>query len=276
MSRFWKAFHKGRIGQLTDEELMVYGKRKGPSWAAGRGRWVTPERGYTGYTGGRARRMLKLGYARSFNTRSLARTGGYRASYRGGEKKFHDISVTKSGVTQAGEILNGGSIALIGQGTGESLRIGRKLTIKSILWKWNLKRIAFAGSTAPPGETVRMILYQDTQTNGATATTALILQSDNYQSFKNLENGARFRILYDKTITLNDLSGAGDGAVNDFPGVVRNGTFYKNCNIVMEFKGTDTPAIITNVRTNNLGILLISEQGGIADLDSQIRLRFTG
>ncbi len=118
-----------------------------------------------------------------------------------------------------------------------------------------------------------MIPYQDKQANGATiVNTDLIETANDNQSFYNVANQGRFRILYDHQINLNPLAAAGDGAVNDTPQLVRGGMFSKALNIPLEFSAG--AGAITELRSNNIGVLLIT-QNGLAGFISNMRLRFS-
>ncbi len=103
-----------------------------------------------------------------------------------------------------------------------------------------------------------------------------LLESANYQAFNNLNNKSRFRVLYDKTFTLNTLAAAGDGTSNDSGAVQRSFSFFKDVNIPMEYSGTANPSVIGEVRTNNIFGIMISESGNsTVALDSKFRFRFS-
>ncbi len=293
MSRFWKAFHKGRIARLTDEELdsisrgltplsllpshshMAYGKAKGPSWASGRSRWIVPERGVTGMMTGRARRVVKFGYARPFRV-GRNRTGGYYGRFKsaGGEKKFFDQDIDDSTIAIGATIFQNASaeqsLLRIAQGTTESTRIGRKLVIRNIHWTMT---VSLKSSTATGGgDVVRIILYLDKQTNGQTATSTGILETATFQSYRNLANTSRFSILYDKTLALSHTAGAGDAL--DFGENKRVLKFNKQCNIPIEYDNSFTTGALSTIRSNNINMLILSSAGR-CDLISKMRLRFT-
>ncbi len=204
------------------------------------------------------------------------RVGGYYGRYSGtkgkGELKFFDVSLDDAVVSSAGTITD--SINKIGQGVTEKTRIGRKCTVKSIQWRYHLDlpEIDAAADPAASG-TVRVIMYIDKQCNGATATVTGILETDNFQSFYNLANEGRFKVLLDRNHVLNYLTLASDGAGVVSSGVVnKNYTFNKACNIPLEFDSTT--GAITEIRSNNIGILLLSNTGVIG-FQSEIRLRFS-
>ncbi len=201
------------------------------------------------------------------------RTAGYYGRYAGGgELKFHDVDLDDAVIAAGGTIT--ASVNLIPQGVTEVQRIGRKCTIKSINWRMSLN-LAEQDAQATPesGDTVRIIMYIDKQCNGATAAVLDVLESADFQSFNNLSNKSRFRTLMDRTITLNFATLASDGAgVVSSTDMFIDQQFYKKCNIPIEFDATT--GAITEIRSNNIGVLLIS-RAGVSIFNSKIRLRFS-
>ncbi len=220
----------------------------------------------------KARYEPKKSLFRKFR-RGHDRTSGYYGinKYMGGrnmELKFHDVDLNDAVVASAGTVTP--TVNIIVQGTREIDRIGRKCTIKSINWRFQM--------SLPPGtavsttnDTVRVIMFLDKQCNGATAAVLDIIETADFQSFNNLANKSRFRTLMDRTYTLN-ASLSGDGTTVDSAEVVENDAFYLKCDIPVEFDGVN--GVITEIRSNNIGVLLISE-GGLATFGSKIRLRFS-
>ena len=108
------------------------------------------------------------------------------------------------------------------QGPGPSQRIGRKVCLKSILMRIKLQEVHNAPPDTPTSGGVRMILFIDTQANGALpkqedlfspTLIGVATQSGvnaggvgNEQNCSNLENSQRFRILMDKTIQINSAT----------------------------------------------------------------------
>ncbi len=217
----------------------------------------------------RARRTFRRGFDR---------TGGFFGRFRGrralngnvgAELKFHDVDIDQAAIATGGTVF----ITAVGiaQGTGESERIGRKVTIRSINWRMNILLPNAANLTSTNDE-VRVILFLDKQANGATATVTGILESANYQSFNNLANKSRFRTLMDRVYDMNAQAGAGDGTANDAAGVVMHDALFKKVNIPIEFDST--AGAITEIRSNNIGVLLISKSARCT-LDSKMRMRFS-
>lgn len=201
------------------------------------------------------------------------RTGGYYGRYSYGlgaspEMKFKDDTANFGTVDATGEIVD--SICEVAQGTTESTRVGRKITIKKIALRW----LALLPSTSDPtqtSETIRIIIYKDKQCNGATATVTDILEGANWRSFNNLANKGRFTVMMDKRITLNCASGAYDGTNDQFGECRRVGECYLDCNIPIEFDaGTGA---ITEIKSNNVGLLAIAADG-IGTLSVFWRIRF--
>ncbi len=199
--------------------------------------------------------------------------GKARLTYRkpSREIKFHDLTITDAIVVNTGAIASV-SCNLIQQGTGEDERIGRKCTIKSIEWRFTLS-LPEQTNLALANDSLRIILYQDKQANGATAAVTDILEVASFLSFYNPVNQGRFRIFYDRTITLNATSGGGNGTALDVFAKAYQGTFSKRCHIPLEF--STTGGVITALRSNNVGVLLISDNG-LLGFDSRMRINFTG
>ncbi len=198
----------------------------------------------------------------------------------GAELKFHDIDWDEAVADMsAGLISNTSSLVFIGQGVTESTRIGRKCVIRSIGWRGKVELIAGATASLTDGQVVRLLLVQDKQANGAAPSvsgTNGLLQSANYQSFNDLSNKSRFTVLMDRTFDLNLQAAAGDGAVNDSANVKESFTFFKKCNIAMEYSGVANPSVIGEVRTNNIfGIIITEESTQSITLDSKLRFRFS-
>ncbi len=186
------------------------------------------------------------------------------------EFKFHDLDIDDAVIAVGGTIAQA-SCNLIAQGVTESERIGRKCTIKQINWRFQILLPNSANIAGGTNETVRVILYLDKQANGAAATVTGILESVDFQSFNNLSNKSRFRTLMDRVYNMNAQAGAGDGAANDTAGVQKNDSFYKKVNIPIEFDAV--AGALTEIRSNNIGVLLLSKIG-ICLFESKMRLRY--
>ncbi len=184
------------------------------------------------------------------------------------ELKFHDVDLDDGVVAAGGTVTP--TINILPQGVTEITRVGRKCTITSIGWRYAVNMPI--GTASNSVDTVRVIMYQDKQTNGATAAVTDLLESADYQAFRNLVNTGRFNVLMDRVHTVNPQGLAGDGTTIDSPAFRIDKTFFKQCSIPIEFNGAN--GTIGEIRSNNLGVLLIS-QAGLAGFESKIRLRFS-
>lgn len=208
--------------------------------------------------------------------RGYIRRAGYygRFSQPGGEWKFFDTSSSPGAISSTAQIVED-SINEVVQGVKENERIGRKCVIRSINFRYQVTLPEKNDEASPvAGDLIRVVMYVDKQANGATAAGSDILQTNtNIQSFNNLSNSNRFRILYDKVHQINYTTLAAD-ALNNFEHaeVVQHHAFYKKCNIPIEFNSTT--GAITEIRSNNVGIMCISKNG-IATFLGNTRIRFS-
>lgn len=191
---------------------------------------------------------------------------GSHKHYHTKELKFRNIDINQAPVSSVGNITE--SINKIAQGTNEVQRIGRVCKMKSIHWRLRCFLPNTISATATT-DTMRIILYLDKQANGLTATVTDILESANFQSFRNLANSRRFKILCDKQVTLNVPSSDS----TEYGRVSRNFQIHKKVNSQIEFNSTT--GAMTEIRSNNYGVLLISEFGEM-QLESRLRIRFEG
>ncbi len=202
------------------------------------------------------------------------RVGGFYGRYSGAgaELKFHDVDLDDAVVATGGTVT--ATVNIIAQGVTESERIGRKCTIKSINWKYRVDMPEIdAVATPNTAEEVRVILFIDKQANGATAAITDLLETAHVQSFRNLANSGRFVFLLDKLHVLNWRTLASDNAgVVSSAEVVTEHTFFKKCNLPIEF--SSTTGAIGEIRSNNIGVCLVSKSGTGGFL-SKIRLRFS-
>lgn len=205
--------------------------------------------------------------------RGFYRKVGYYKRFTGdsGELKFHDVDLSLANIPQIG--LRNADLLTIAEGNGEEERIGRKITIKSILIRANA---LLPGGTnlAQASETVRFMVVQDTQANGAQAAATDVLETANYKAFNNLANSSRFRVMLDKQLTLRCSAGSGNGTTDNHLQNEYNFNFYKKCSIPIEYDNTASTGAISTIRSNNILVFAFGRAGGIADISGKIRFRF--
>ncbi len=218
------------------------------------------------------RRAPRFRAFRIKTTRQYQTPGYYGRLKNGPEYKFFDLDIDDA-VVAAGANIVQDSCNKIPQGVTEVTRVGRKCVIKKIGWKFQMILPTTAVATATT-DICRVILYLDKQANGATATTTGILESDDFQSFNNLANKNRFRTLMDRTYQLKCPAGSGRGSTDtlSYGEDAIQDSFYKNCNIPLEFSATT--GAITEITSNNIGVLILSGDG-LVGFFSKMRLRFS-
>ncbi len=218
------------------------------------------------------RRQTKRG-RRRFSPHSRSRRGR-RAATTPQELKFFDVSFSDAIVATGGTVVD--SLNEIPQGVTESTRIGRKCTVHSVYCKFQVTLPEVDAATTPAQkETIRVIIYVDHQCNGATIAVSGasgFLQAADFLSFRELTNGKRFTTLMDRTYAMNYQTSLGTGADGDYAAVSVYDTLFKKVNIPLEFSAA--AGAITEIRTNNIGFLAISQtgQGGFL---GNLRLRFS-
>lgn len=202
----------------------------------------------------------------------VTRTGGYYGRFNNAmpqELKFWDVDIDNAAVAAAGSVFS--SCNLIPQGVTESTRVGRKCVIKKISWRCKAEALS-QETDASENEVLRIVLVLDKQTNGATFNVTDLLEAADFQSFNNLANSQRFSVLMDKTVNLMPTGGKGDSTTEYSTGRQSLLSYHKKCNIPLEF--SSTTGAITELRSNNLAVLLISEKG-VAKFASKMRIRFS-
>ncbi len=119
------------------------------------------------------------------------------------EFKFIDHTVTAAALDVAAETLFIHGLAQNAQGTDEQLRIGNSILPKSLSI-----RMAFSGN--PSGgtdQTIRYMILIDRDQDGTPPTIAQIIQLTGVQeSYMNMDNKRRFRVLVDSTLMVGNAS----------------------------------------------------------------------
>ncbi len=196
----------------------------------------------------------------------------YRRVVRTGEKKFHQIAVDDA-VVASGMIVQL-ALLTIPEGVGEEQRIGRSITVTNIGWHFTVKLLATTDEAAT-ADHCRVMLVQDKQANGALAANTDVLDTSDVFSFNNLANSKRFRTLMDRNYSLSAQSGGTSGAgIDQFGEQIIYDSFYKECNIPIEYNNDATTGVIGTITSNNI-IVLVGTQGGFCKFDSIIRFRYT-
>ena len=187
---------------------------------------------------------------------------------RGGEVKFLDFTLNNQTPPVTGIIIP--SLNVIPQGVGESERLGRKVTLRSLSIRCQF-RINAADAVADGFRILRMLVYVDKQTNGAPAVVTDVIQTAEWRAFRNLDNSGRFMVLHDRYYT--NRSSAGIASSQADTGLLMQ--VYKTITLPIEYDASLDTGVISTIRSNNIGVILIGNIGGHFDVDFHSRVRYT-
>lgn len=192
------------------------------------------------------------------------------------EMKHFDTALAATTINTSG-LVTSASINLIPRGTSADERIGRQVTVRKIMVRGSIELRA-QEDPAQTANKFRVVLYLDKQANGTAATWLDVMQSADIDSFRELENNKRFRILHDKFHTLNVGGGGQNSAgTKTWAEVYRHVEMYVDCNIKLEFGDTATPTI-ADMRSGNIGIMVIAREPQTTNtprIEYITRLRYT-
>lgn len=178
MSNYWE-LGSGRPHSLDDRYDMSGVRMQISSAPRVRHRSRRNVRTYSRRGPQRSRRRI------TYAQRGYVRTTGFYGRFTsGGERKFKNTVVDDAAIAATLTINN---LTVIAEGNGESERVGRKLTVTKISVLYSMQ---LPGSTtaAASSDTVRCMLIQDKQTNGAQFVATDLIDLDNFNEFNNLAN----------------------------------------------------------------------------------------
>lgn len=151
--------------------------------------------------------MFRRRYRKRFKRRAYRKRGGSlwnlakkAASgvvkyYLNPEYKFLDYTNTSS-PSASGLVI---PLAILTQGDQNTMRSGNEIKITSFLMRGTILKNNVAGNTK-----LRMIVFSDLSSNGATPAVADVLQTANQDSPLNRVNGTRFKVWADQSWLLDD------------------------------------------------------------------------
>jgi len=181
------------------------------------------------------------------------------------EQKVIDTGTVTTTSDQTGDVylLNGVAI-----GTDFDARIGRKINLKSIY-----ARFHFQSPGSQTGDHIRVMLVYDSQVNSPVAVPLVtdILKVADFLSPMNLNNRDRFKVLYDKSVTMSGVTVAA-GAITGGTPIPKTLKCYKKLNLDQIFSGT--AATIGSIATGAIYLLVISLQDDLNTTYYNVRIRF--
>ena len=219
------------------------------------------------YTQMMKRERAKLAKRRQYSRPSYVRlkktvgTDRYKDYIDSNGLQLSGSNVATWGTSQGGVAQN---ILDIEEGTGEQERLGKNVNIKDIMWRWYIELPpAQDSANAIDGTTnygIRIVVVWDYNANGSNASWTEVFANNSYNSFKNLDQGRRFRILKDYKCVI-DAQTEWDESLNQ---VIRFRThkvgafYFKNLNLNVQYEQADGEVdsrprgnLIIFCRTNN-------------------------
>ncbi len=181
---------------------------------------------------------------------------------------FIDAAFTDAVVSATGDIQP--QLFTIPDGDAQGEKNGIKIVIKSIQFHFQLK-LPSTATVADGTDVFRAILVVDKQANGALPAVDDILVGTDITDFKNLQNKARFRTLFDKTMSISTmgLSSAPLTSPN-----TKSWNYFKKLNVSVLYNKSAATGAVTTINSNNLVLLFISEAGKCG-INAEVRIRYT-
>lgn len=207
-------------------------------------------------------RPIMSGFGSGTNAQAI-RTGGWANPTRSGELKFTDVSYNTDPAVNSAAFTAGGLLNGLVPGASANERIGRKVTLKSILIRWSFHMTPTSAGTGA----LRILVVYDKQANAAAPAITDILLTDDFHSQNNLSNRDRFVTIFD---TITDAIGtAGPQTVS--------GVNYKRLNFETLFNAG--PAGTIGDISSGSVYIFIAQSGYIitnaADFTARCRIRYT-
>jgi len=144
------------------------------------------------YTGKNARVLSVMASSK----RRLYRLGGRAVNtLRPKASELKNLDITNTSLFGAGS--GAGTLSLLNgcvQGTTATTRLGRAITMKSLL----IRSSGYAQATTAGSGAIRFMVVLDKQANATAPANTDILNTDDLPSPMNLSNGERFKVLFDK------------------------------------------------------------------------------
>ncbi len=215
----------------------------------------------------RARRW-RPGYSRTAGFYGRFRRGGARQEYKFKDTTFGLVNVASTGTVTT-------NMVVIPEGDGEQERDGRKITVKSISVR-GLVVLPAVTAIDSGGDLLRLYIVQDMQTNGLAYTPDDVMETTDINSFRQLANSYRFKILATRKYRIGFTGGRGENAAigtwaedHKFIDIHLN-----NLNIPIIYDNSATTGNISTQRSNSINILMFSHDG-LCNVELQQRIRFS-
>lgn len=187
-----------------------------------------------------------------------------------GEFKFLDTAFSDGTLASTAVFQN---LNVVPQGDTESQRVGRKITITRLNIRGSVTLLA-ATDVTNTSALFRMRIVLDKQTNGAQFAATDLLESDTINSFSNLSNKSRFRVLRDGVIALSRGGATATGAAYAFGEKIVPIDETLDMKVPIEFDNSATTGALTTQRSNSLCAVFQSSTGEILSVAITFRIRY--
>jgi len=224
-------------------------------------------------------------YGRGYNPKATA----VAAPPPGAERKWFDTNVAFAPMAAHGSLpttiapgYQKDSLLLMSRGDGPNNREGAKICLTSLDIRGSVGTDRNSASTFSAADLqmaptqFRVIVYIDTQANGANAPVETIItpQTGNpFDSFNNLVYSGRYKTLMDKFILVRPGSAFWDGTSYHSTGGIAH--FKKHVALNLPVTYTANEGAITSVVGNNIGVLCFSQYAPHHAISFSARVRFT-
>ncbi len=211
--------------------------------------------------------------------------GRVRGPRSGEELKYIDYTYGNANISNAAA---GGEcdpatylgMGVVAQGDEETNRDGRKIVLKSVYVKGQVKLLATTTVASVTGDPVGVALWLvlDKQTNGAQLDAEKVVTATTHPDlcFRNLKYSQRFQTLWSKRFYITPEVAANDSTATtvSYGMAGRDFECFKKLNIPVTFTGN--AAVIANVADNSLHMIGIASAATKVQLQYGARVRFVG
>lgn len=207
----------------------------------------------------------------------------------GAEKKYFDVCLPVTTLPNAGTnilpaFLDVGTLVNIPRGDSNHEREGAKITVTGLDVRFevgmNQHESTTYASVFPAATLFRIFVYIDTQCNGGAAPLTTLFEATNTSDastlnvFNNLQNTGRFKTLIDKYIitTVPPMTFNTNTHTYNVGGSI--GVFKKHITLNLPIRYSGDAGSITNITTNNIGVLVMSNYSQHHKVSFRTRVRY--
>lgn len=163
-------------------------------------------------------------------------------------------------------MLNKSGSGGIQQGTANYNRIGSKIYVRSIEYRFIIKPTGGAGMDLTGGNNCRFIVYHNKQTNGAQVTGAQLFFDNTVTSVRNGDNLKQFSVLRDTIMSMVPTSATTIGPAFPVVGSIR---------VMKMFDFGNNGGTITDLIKDDYGFAMIADKATCCEIYGSYNVHFT-